>query len=215
MTSDKKEKVNSWFHSCFVGAGCGCIYPLFAIIIVFGISWYLFVDTQRLIRKPIDLNIASSRQEDFWKLQEKRMSMSDANSTDTIELSPSEFNAYLSSFSFKPYSGFFLDKMQFLPETNKGTLFLIGSGLFMRSFIITVELSFKGKSKVVSVMLNCWKVPENSLVLTKVLNFIFKLYTSNNYNLTYISKQSAFMKVSKTAVVIPKSLALFKRTADK
>lgn len=218
MTTTKTAESNSYLRSCFVGTSCGCIYPLLLLIFVLGLSWYLLADTQKLIRTPIKLMVVSPKQEDFWKLKEKRDSFAtdaSATATATIELTPSEFNAFLSAYTFKPYRGYFLDKMRFLSAHRKGTFFLIGSGMFLRSLIISINLSFTGECKITSVKINSWKVPDDSFIFTNVLKFIAQLFIENKYNVSYIKSQSKFIKIENGNIIIPKSIVFFKKTAEK
>lgn len=165
----------------FVGLGCGCVYPLVILLILAVISWYSLADAVSGIINPVELpQFSGPEQEDFWTLQEKRLTLVE-NHNETVILSPSEFNALLAGINFAPTNGFCLQRIRFLPgELNQGQLYLIGSGFFMRSLVfrIGVKVSASGHPEVTQIAVNSWNVPLAGMLRNQVERYLHSIFTS-------------------------------------
>lgn len=178
-----------------LGMGCGCIYPLIILIFLGGISWFYLANAFSNLTKPVVLpDFSGPAQENFWTLQEKRLALEES-SKKSLALSPSEFNALLSSVSFPPKNGFCLQKLRFIPGEKKGTLYIIGSGFLMRSLVFTLFVTTNpaGKPIVSKIMINSWVVPENGIFRTKAIEYLHSIFSPSvlpELNLLSVGKAS-------------------------
>lgn len=165
-------------RSALFGIGCGCIYPIAAVLVFAILGWFFLAEPLHLISTSKTLpEFAGPEQEDFWSLQEKRLDLENTASP-TLNLTPSEFNAYLAAWQIPPVSGFCLQRTRFVHGDGSGTFYLVGSGFTLRNLVIQVEVSKVGLLILPGkIHINSWPVPDIGLVRARIESFLQTLLT--------------------------------------
>ncbi len=160
----------------FIGVGCGCVYPVAMLILVAALGWFFLAEPFQLLTRPPQLpEFAGPAQEDFWKLQEKRLDLENIASASLV-LTPSEFNALLNAWQIPPVEGFCLQKARFVAGNENGTFYLIGSGYLMRNLVLSVDITrAQGALRTGKIMINSWEVPATGMVRSRVEKFLMAL----------------------------------------
>ena len=188
MAEKKKPAKSGCFKSLLLGIGCGCVYPLAILVIISIVTWFSVANSIEDIIKPVKLpNFAGPTQQSFWKLQEKRLIALDKEKL-KLNLSLDEFNAFLSAFSFKPYYGYYLNKIRYAQINKSNTFFFIGSGMFLRSLVFEFNFQIEdGENRLKAIKVNNWTVPAKGLIKDQIIAFIENLLKANNllYKTTY------------------------------
>ena len=212
MGNVASNKSNGCLKKAFVGVGCGCVYPFFALLIILAISWYSLANAMTMIAKPAPINYPKPQQKDFWSLDEKLSALKKNSNFQSLNLNESEVNAYLSFFTFKPFGGFCLNKVRFSSENEKITINLIGSGYFMKSLIIKIYFN---KFVVSDVLINSWKIPEKGLIRSKILQEIKTCFTINGISIQNLSKAKVLIDLKQDVLQISKPKKFFSMIEQK
>ena len=107
-------------RSILLGIGCGCVYPVAMLVVLLFFGWFFLADPVAEFMAPVTLpEFAGPDQEDFWRLQEKRLDLENIASP-TLILKPSEFNAWLNAWQIPPAAGFCLQRARFIPGNDSG-----------------------------------------------------------------------------------------------
>jgi hypothetical protein len=200
----------------FVGLGCGCVYPLVILLIIAVISWFTLAEAVSGILKPFSPpEFAGPDQEDFWTLQEKRLTLVE-NKLESVALNPGEFNALLAGIAFPPAKGFCLQRIRFIPDTveNHGQIFIIGSGFFMRSLIFRLEIriSAAGKPEIGKIQVNSWQVPDSGLFRNKILEYLSAVFSKDRVpEMATLDKTTDRFAISSQSLTLPSILVVKKR----
>jgi hypothetical protein len=206
MAKIPSEQKPGCFKKLFIGLGCGCLYPTLIFFFIIGISYFYLANAFSEITRPIDIpQFAAPDQETYWTLQEKRLERAEKEKG-TVELTPSEANALLSFISLPPINGFCLQRLRFLPGENQGSLYIIGSGFFLRSLVFVLELKFKpqGPPEVMQIRINRFKVPARGLVHNLFVDYLKSIFSESRIPALSIIKDSATrMLISPEKILIP------------
>lgn len=213
--NSSNKKAPGCLRKFFLGLGCGCLYPSLLLLVIAAISWFSFADAVSGIMSPLKIpNFSGPEQEDFWTLQEKRLTLVE-NHHEAIELQASEFNAFLAGISFPPTQGFCLQRVRFLPgQFNQGQLYLIGSGFFMRSLVfrLGIKVPASGKVEVTQLSVNSWLVPESGLLRRKVEDYLAAVFTAERIpELDILASDSTKLALDGQKIVLPAALVLRKK----
>ncbi|HNX74636.1 MAG TPA: hypothetical protein PLM07_09105 [Candidatus Rifleibacterium sp.] len=171
-------------RSLFIGIGCGCIYPVAMLVLLLVVGWFFLATPVDLMSTPPKMpEFAGPAQEDFWRLQEKRLDIENQASS-TLILKPSEFNALLNAWQIPPVKGFCLQKARFVATDGGGTFYLIGSGFMMRSLVIRVEIARSAdRFKAGSISINSWQAPEHGWCRDQVESWLMAIIESDRDSL--------------------------------
>ncbi len=201
--SSKKEK-KCCGNSCLVGLGCGCTYPLAALFLVLIASWFYIADAVEAIITPVSPGVIEISQESYWKLQEKRLS---GEGEKNLVLKTDEFNALLSSCSFPPFYGVFVQKLRYRYEKNPVFLF-VGSGWFMRKLLIKVEVlsSAPGEYLPGNIYVNSYKLPATGLIRKVFSAKVSQFLKENLKNWDMILSSKGKISFTKDEVSIDREL---------
>ncbi len=163
-------------RNIFIGIGCGCVYPVAMLVLIAAFGWFFLSEPLQLLSRPPQLpEFAGPAQEDFWKLQEKRLDVENVASA-SLNLTPSEFNALLNAWQIPPLDGFCMQKARFVPGNERGTFYLIGSGFMMRSLVLSVDIArVQGTLRPGKIMINSWEVPATGMVRSRVEKLLLGL----------------------------------------
>jgi len=165
------------------------------LVILLFLGWFFLADPVAEFMAPVTLpEFAGPDQEDFWRLQEKRLDL-ESIATPTLILRPSEFNAWLNAWQIPPAAGFCLQRARFVPGNDSGTFYLIGSGYTLRSMVIQVELKKTEKGlEAGAIRFNRWQVPASGWVRRQSENIIRKILSADKDRLAldYLNGQAAF-----------------------
>jgi len=127
-------------RSFFVRVLLFWLHPVMFSLLVLVVAALLLISPVMLISTPITLpDFAGPEQEDFWSLQKKLVDLEPAAAS-SIKLSPSEFNAFLSGFQIPPEGGFCLQRLRCAVNKDGATLYVIGSGFFVRNLVFQIDL---------------------------------------------------------------------------
>lgn len=212
MAKVESKKSKGCIKKAFVGIGCGCVYPFFAILIISAISWYSFADAISLISTPVSVNYQKPEQKDFWSLNEKLSALKVEQNSDELILNSKELNAYLAALSFKPVGGYCLSKVRFYSDKEKINILFLGSGYFMKSLI--VNLCFN-KFVLSDVYINSWKIPEKGLIRSIILNEIKTCLLKNGINLGKLAKLKDYVNFQNDEIHITKTKEFFSMIEQK
>ena len=184
MAEKTVSRSRGCLRSVFIGVGCGCIYPLAMLTVLLVIGWFFLATPFDLMSNPPQMpDFAGPTQEDFWRLQEKRLDLEDQASS-TLILKPSEFNALLNAWQIPPVKGFCLQKARFAATDAGGSFYLIGSGFMMRSLVIRVEIAgIADKFKTGSIFINSWQAPEHGWVRNQVESWLMAIIEADRDSL--------------------------------
>lgn len=195
MAQETSGKSRGCMRSILLGIGCGCVYPVAMLVILLFLGWFFLADPVAQFMAPVTLpEFAGPDQEDFWRLQEKRLDL-ESIATPTLILRPSEFNAWLNAWQIPPAAGFCLQRARFVPGNDSGTFYLIGSGYTLRSMVIQVELKKTEKGlEAGAIRFNRWQVPASGWVRRQSENIIRKILSADKDRLAldYLNGQAAF-----------------------
>jgi hypothetical protein len=209
MTSDNKaiEKKPGCLRRFMVGLGCGCLYPGIILVIIVAISWYSFAEIYRGITTRVELPAFTNlKQEDYWSLQEKRIVLLE-NDEKNINLTPAEFNALISRINLEPYKGFCLHRIRFMPLQNKGKLFLIGSGFFLRSLVFCLDFDFENEVLLKKISLNSWKIKNPGFFHDKIKSWLKSVLSpERSVFLRAFYQHGKDIKVSSDSIILPASI---------
>lgn len=200
----------------FVGLGCGCVYPMVILLIIAIISWFTLSEAVNGILTPVNPpEFTGPDQEDFWTLQEKRLTLVENRQT-SVSLTPSEFNALLAGISFPPSQGFCLQRIRFISgdAENKGHIYLIGSGFFMRSLIFALEvrISAAGKLELGKIQVNSWLVPDSGYFRSKVIQYLAKIFTNERVaEMAILGESGHNYAIGSDSITLPSILVVKKR----
>ncbi|EKD84476.1 MAG: hypothetical protein ACD_39C00026G0003 [uncultured bacterium] len=137
-----------------------CLHPVMLIIIAAVISAVFLAVPFGLLITPITLpDFAGPEQEAFWTLQKKLLDIENAQAA-SVTLTQSEFNAFLTGYQLPPEDGFCLQRLRCSTDNASATLYVIGSGFFMRSLVFQLGIS------VVDAQLRVERLQINSLSLS-------------------------------------------------
>lgn len=178
--AEEKTRPKGCLHSMFLGIGCGCIYPVAMLLLLALLGWFFLAGPLEKFTTPVELpQFAGPDQEDFWKLQEKRLD-SETLASSPLILTQSEFNAYLNSWQIPPVNGFCLSRCRFFAGEGRGTFYLIGSGFSLRSLVIGVEIIRKtaGQHELGKITLNNWEIPPDAFLRKYAEKFIGSIVES-------------------------------------
>jgi hypothetical protein len=166
---------------------------MLVLLLFFG--WFFLADPVAEFMAPVTLpEFAGPDQEDFWRLQEKRLDLENIASP-TLILKPSEFNAWLNAWQIPPAAGFCLQRARFIPGNDSGTFYLIGSGYMLRSMVIQIELKKTAEGYgVAAIRFNRWQVPATGWVRRQSEDIIHRILSTDKDRLAldYLSGQAAF-----------------------
>jgi hypothetical protein len=166
------------FRTFLVGLGCGCVYPaVFAIILILTGLFFLADPFRLAVTVPTLPAFAGPEQEHFWSLQEKRLDQENAKDP-VLQLTPGEFNAFLSSMQFLPAAGLCIHRVRFVPQENSGRFYLIASGFFMRNLIVQIEIRANDR-KTGDLMINSLLLPAGSWINAKAISFLHDVLVSS------------------------------------
>ncbi len=195
MAQESSGKSRGCMRSMLLGIGCGCVYPIAMLVLFLFFGWFFLADPVDRFVRPVELpEFAGPEQEDFWKLQEKRLDLENVASP-TLILKPSEFNAYLNAWQIPPAAGFCLQRARFVPGNDSGTFYLIGSGYMLRSMVIQIELKQAEKGlEAGSIRFNFWQVPDSGWVRRQSENIIRRILAAdkNRLAIDYLNGQATF-----------------------
>ena len=196
MAEEKTLQRKGCLRSLFFGIGCGCVYPVAMVVLLVIAGWFFLAEPVEKFMTPPDLpQFAGPDQEDFWKLQEKRLDLESIASS-ALTLTPSEFNAYLSSWQIPPINGFCLHRCRFAPGKGRGTFYLIGSGFMLRTLAIGIEITRKdaGRFEVGKITLNNWEISKEAFFRKYVENFVSSIVEAapNGLPLRFLSGRAMF-----------------------
>jgi len=155
------------------------LHPVVLLMLILLVSSLLLVPPLMLISTPVDLpEFAGPEQEDFWSLQKK---MIDVNqSAAPLKLTPSEFNAFLSGCQILPEGGFCLQRLRCLANKDLTSLYIIGSGFFMRSLVFQVDLKNTDASlQTMQVKINSLELPGSHWFASRVIDYLKMQATRN------------------------------------
>lgn len=195
MAQESSGKSRGCLRSMMLGIGCGCVYPIAMLVALLFFGWFFLADPVSQFMAPVTLpEFAGPDQEDFWKLQEKRLDLESVASP-TLILKPSEFNAWLNAWQIPPAAGFCLQRARFVPGNDSGTFYLIGSGYMLRSMVIQIELKKAADAyEVAAIRFNRWQVPAAGWVRRQSENIIHRILSADKDRLAldYLSGQATF-----------------------
>ena len=179
MSSDKtpdKAAKKGCFKSAIFGIGCGCLYPAATMLILTLVFIFLLAEPLRLIVTTTTLpEFAGPDQESFWSLQQKRLDL-ETLASPSLELTPSEFNAYLSACQLRPMNGFCLQRIRFAPGAKSGHFYFIGSGFLLRNLVFQVEAVKTGLQIMPGKLkINSWLVPDNGFLRGYLIKYLRSL----------------------------------------
>ncbi|MBU1108155.1 MAG: hypothetical protein KKB51_15895 [Candidatus Riflebacteria bacterium] len=118
-----------------------CLHPVILVILILAIATIFLATPFRLLIKPVELpEFVGPEQESFWSLQEKQLDMENS-AGNVLSLSHSEFNAFLAGYQIPPEAGFCLQRLRCIADNASATLYIIGSGFFMRSLVFQLGMS--------------------------------------------------------------------------
>ena len=155
------------------------VYPLLIIFVIALFTGFYLADGMGQIMVTPDIpEFTGPTQQHHWSLQEKRLELEDEQ---PLVLSPEEFDAFMTSYSLKPSLGYCLHRLRFEPGNDSGTFYLLGSGFFMRSLIVRVDvLKTDAGISYGSIHINSWPLPGtgfvNRLVKSLLHDFFRKDY---------------------------------------
>ena len=174
MAQETSEKSRGCLRTILLGIGCGCVYPVAMLVLLLFFGWFFLADPVAEFMAPVTLpEFAGPDQEDFWRLQEKR----------------------LDAWQIPPAAGFCLQRARFIPGNDSGTFYLIGSGYMLRSMVIQIELKKTAEGYgVAAIRFNRWQVPASGWVRRQSENIIHRILSTDKDRLAldYLSGQAAF-----------------------
>lgn len=193
----------------FVGLGCGCVYPLGALLLLSLCAWFFLAEPLNGIMKPINLpEFAGPEQEDFWNLQEKRLAAIESGAK-FVSLNNAELNAVLAGFNLVPQEGFCLQRIRFQAGEGGGRLFLIGSGFFMRSlvFALKIETSQSDSLVIKELAVNSWQVSSSGSAYPVVLNYLARIFNQDSIpQLRELRADPVGLKIAPDQIIVPAKL---------
>ena len=117
------------------------LHPVMLVILALAVAALFLAAPFRLITRSVELpDFAGPEQESFWRLQEKLLDLENSHDT-MLTLNHSEFNAFLAGFQMPPESGFCLQRLRCIADNASASLYIIGSGFFMRSLVFQLGIS--------------------------------------------------------------------------
>ncbi|PKL48942.1 MAG: hypothetical protein CVV42_08075 [Candidatus Riflebacteria bacterium HGW-Riflebacteria-2] len=152
------------------------MFSLLALIVIA----LLLVSPIKLISTPVTLpDFAGTEQEDFWSLQKKLVDH-EPSATASVKLTHAEFNAFLSRYQTPPEGGFCLQRLRCVVDNNRITLFVTGSGFFMRSLVFQIELKKTAEQiRVECVKINSLNLAGNNWFAAYVIDYLKKQAVKN------------------------------------
>ncbi len=156
------------------------LHPVMFSLLVLIVAALLLISPVMLIMTPATLpDFAASEQEDFWSLQKKLVDL-EPSAAAAVKLTHSEFNAFLSGFQVPPEGGFCLQRLRCVVTQNGVTLYVIGSGFFMRSLVFQLDLATAEQSmRLVSLRINSLELAGNNWFASYVIDYLKKLAARN------------------------------------
>ncbi|KAF1080258.1 MAG: hypothetical protein GQF41_3426 [Candidatus Rifleibacterium amylolyticum] len=175
----KSPAIDSQRRPLFVRFLLFWLHPVVLVALILLVSSLLFVPSLMLISTPVNLpEFAGPEQEDFWSLQKK---MIDVNqSASPLKLTPSEFNAFLSGCQIPPEGGFCLQRLRYLVNQDHISLYVIGSGFFMRSLVFQIDLKSSATSlQTAQIKINSLELDASHWFAEHVIDYLKRLASRN------------------------------------
>ncbi|HAE40932.1 MAG TPA: hypothetical protein DCG57_20215 [Candidatus Riflebacteria bacterium] len=157
-----------------------CLHPVVLVIIAAAVAAVVFAAPFRLLITPAALpEFAGPEQEAFWTLQKKLVDL-EISETTAVTLTHSEFNAFLSGYQLPPEKGFCLQRLRFSADKDGATLYVTGSGFFMRSLIFQLGISAAASQmRVNRLQINSLVLDADTIVAKHVLQYLKDLAMKN------------------------------------
>jgi len=157
------------------------LHPLVLVPLILMVSSLLLVPSLMLIGTPVTLpEFAGPEQEDFWSLQKKMVDVK-PNADAVVALSLSEFNAFLSGMQIPPEGGFCLQRLRCLVRKDEISLYVIGSGFFMRNLVFQIDFNNTGAPlQITRVMINSLELSGGHWFAAYVIDYLKKLASINS-----------------------------------
>ncbi|EKD83463.1 MAG: hypothetical protein ACD_39C00664G0001 [uncultured bacterium] len=167
-------------RSFFVRTLFFCLHPVMLVIIAMAVAAAVFAAPFRLLITPATLpDFAGPEQEDFWTLQKKLVDVENSESA-AVSLTQSEFNAFLSGYQLPPENGFCLQRLRCNADNASATLYVIGSGFFMRSLVFQLEIILAdSQMRIGDIQINNLVLGSGGLGTKYVLQYLKKLAMKN------------------------------------